>query len=110
MSVALSVVATSRNDGHGGHLNERMQWFIDGLAFQADAFGAEVELVLVEWNPPTSAEPLADALRWPTAGSKLTAFVVTVPPEVHQQFAGADRLQLFQMIAKNVGIRRAAGA
>jgi hypothetical protein len=32
-----------------------------------------------------------------------------VPPELHRQLRYADRLPLFQMIAKNVGIRRARG-
>jgi hypothetical protein len=108
MSPSLSVVATSRNDGHGGHLVERMQWFVDGLDFHARTSGARVELIMVEWNPPAGAPPLADVLRWPLDGGHLTARVVTVPNSIHRQFKGAERLPLFQMIAKNVGIRRAA--
>src|SRR5690349_11117145 len=105
----LSVVATSRNDDHGGNLLPRTQWFIDGLVEQSSRHELPTELVLVEWNPPADRPPLAEALRWPAAGSSLTARVVTVPPERHAKLDFADAMPLFQMIAKNVGIRRARG-
>jgi hypothetical protein len=103
----LSVVATSRNDEHGGHLLARMQLFVRGLAEQADRFQLPVELILVEWNPPPERPPLVDAL-----GLKSTEFfrpsVITVPHEVHVTFPHHDGLPLFQMIGKNVGIRRSS--
>jgi hypothetical protein len=34
---------------------------------------------------------------------------IQVPPEIHRKFRHADHLPLYQMIAKNVGIRRARG-
>jgi hypothetical protein len=99
-------VTTSRNDEHGGNLFARMQLFVDGLAEQAERFGLPLELVLVEWNPPADRPPLAEALRWqPT--EQFQPRVITVPPEVHRTYAHADGLPLFQMIGKNVGIRRA---
>jgi hypothetical protein len=101
----LSVVATSRNDDHGANLLARMQLFVDGLAEQADRFDIPLELILVEWNPPADRPPLAEALRWrPT--DQFQPQVMTVPREVHNALPNADRLPLFQMIAKNVGIRR----
>jgi hypothetical protein len=106
MTPRLSVVATSRNDEHGGHLLARMQLFIDGLAEQAERFRVPVELILVEWNPPADRPPLADALRWQPS-EHFQPQVVTVPPEVHRTLPNADKLPLFQMIGKNVGIRRA---
>jgi hypothetical protein len=102
----LSVVATSRNDDHGGNLLARMQLFIDGLADQAERFGLPIELIVVEWNPPANRASLAQALRWPPA-EHFQPRVITVPREVHDALPNADRLPLFQMIAKNVGIRRA---
>jgi hypothetical protein len=101
----LSIVAASRNDDHGGNLFERMQLFVDGLADQARRFDMPIELVLVEWNPPGDRPSLADALRWDPA-AQFQPRVITVPPEVHRTFAHADGLPLFQMIGKNVGIRR----
>jgi len=101
----LSIVAASRNDDHGGHLFERIQLFVDGLADQARRFDLPIELVLVEWNPPANRQSLADALRWEPA-AQFQPRVITVPSEVHRTFAHADGLPLFQMIGKNVGIRR----
>ena len=106
MNPQLSVVATSRNDEHGGHLRARMQLFVRGLAEQAERFRLPVELILVEWNPPSDRPPLIEALEWQPA-EYFQPSVITVPPEVHRTFPHADGLPLFQMIGKNVGIRRA---
>jgi hypothetical protein len=105
----LSVVATSRNDDHGGGLLRRMQHFVDGLAEQARRHRLAVELILVEWNPPADRPPLVEALRWPADSASCVFRIVTVPPEVHARLKHGDQLPLFQMIAKNVGIRRARG-
>ena len=105
----VSFVATSRNDDHGGDLQARTQCFIDGLAAQADRHKIETELVLVEWNPPAGSAPLAEVLHRPSTSGRFEVRIVTVSPEVHQELRGADRIPLFQMIAKNVGIRRARG-
>jgi hypothetical protein len=105
----LSVVACSRNDGHGENLIERMQLFIDGIAEQAARFHLDSELILVDWNPPTGKPGLADVLRYPDGAGYLTSRVVTVPQSVHARLRHSDALPLFQMIAKNVGIRRARG-
>src|SRR5229473_2659130 len=87
----LSIVAASRNDDHGGNLFERMQLFVDGLADQARRFDLPIDLVLVEWNPPSDRPSLADALRWEPA-EQYQPRVITVPPEVHRTFAHADGL------------------
>ena len=102
----LSVVATTRNDDHGGNQLARTQLFIEGLAEQSNRFELPVELVLVEWNPPPGRPPLAEALRWPRS-DWFEPNIVVVPPEVHGKLPHAKGLPLFQMIAKNVGIRRA---
>jgi hypothetical protein len=104
----LSVVATARNDGHGGDLLYRMQLFVDALAAQCARHALDAELVLVEWNPPADRPPLIEVLALPAAET-LPVRIITVPAEVHATLEHADRLPLFQMIAKNVGIRRAQG-
>jgi hypothetical protein len=104
----LSVVAASRNDGHGLNLVPRMQVFVDGLADQVQRLGREVELILVDWNPPPDHAPLSEVLNAPDVGGLHTR-VITVPHELHAHLSGADNLSFFQMIAKNVGIRRATG-
>lgn len=105
----LSIVATSRNDDHGGNLADRTQIFVDMLAAHCAAFDLPAELILVEWNPPAERAPLADTIRWPDQPSPLTIRTITVPASIHARFKHADALPLFQMKAKNVGIRRARG-
>jgi hypothetical protein len=105
--IDLSVVAASRNDDHGGNLRSRMQIFVEGLAAQANKHRLPVELILVEWNPPADRPPLAEALRWPQRSPFFSARIVTVPHEFHDNFDHAQNLPFFQMIAKNVGVRRA---
>lgn len=103
----LSFVATARNDNHGGDLLHRVQVFVNALAAQCTRFGLDAELVLVEWNPPADRRRLADVVEWPEENERLAVRILEVPAERHRQLAHSDRLPLFQMIAKNVGIRRA---
>lgn len=107
--IHLSVVATSRNDNHGGSLTHRMQHFVDGFVAQCKRHDLRAELILVEWNPPADRVSLREELRWPAGSGPCDIRIVTVPREVHARFAHADRIPLYQMIAKNVGIRRARG-
>ena len=106
----VSIVAGSRNDAHGGDPRRRTELFVHTLAAFAKRTSARLELVLVEWNTPPDRGPLAEALAWPDDPGPLAIRVITVPPAVHARIANADRVPFFQMIAKNVGIRRAAGA
>jgi hypothetical protein len=105
----LSIVAASRNDNHGGNALQRMRLFVNGLIAQANRHQLPVELVMVEWNPPENQPLLQDVLPKPQAGDLLTITYVIVPPAVHQQYKRSSEIPLFQMIAKNVGIRRAKG-
>jgi len=105
----LSVVATARNDDHGGNPLYRMQLFVDGLVAQCDRHRLSAELVLVEWNPPADRPPLAEVIRWPRSEGWCKVRIVEVPSELHSTLEHSDRLPLFQMIGKNVGIRRARG-
>lgn len=105
----LSVVATARNDDHGGNPLYRMQLFVNGLIAQCDRYELPAELVLVEWNPPADRPRLADVLEWPDSDGWCDVRIVEVPHEVHSRLEHSDRLPLFQMIGKNVGIRRARG-
>ncbi len=105
----LSVVAVSRNDDHGGDMLGRMQHFVHGVIAQCRKHELDAELILVEWNPPPDRPPLDEVLDWPQDFGPVTVRIVTVPPDVHAQFPHAEKLPLFQMIGKNVGIRRARG-
>ena len=105
----LSLVVTARNDDHGGNLLHRMQIFVSGWINQATRYGIPSELVLVEWNPPPDRPSLADALDWPADLGPCQVRVIEVPAELHRRLAHAEALPLYQMLAKNVGIRRARG-
>ena len=105
----LSVVVTARNDNHGGNLLGRMQLFVNGLLEQCRRHDLPAELILVEWNPPPERPRLAEALSWPTEASPCAVRIIEVPAQVHNRYKYAQALPLYQMIAKNVGIRRARG-
>ena len=104
----LSVVATARNDNHGGDLLPRMQTFVNALERQCERHRIASELIIVEWNPPDDAPRLSEALAWPDTPWCRTR-VIEVPNHVHARFEHSAHLPIFQMIAKNVGIRRAQG-
>jgi hypothetical protein len=105
----LSLVVATRNDDHGGNLLGRTQIFLDGWLTQARRYNIPSELIIVEWNPPPGRAPLAEALRWPADFGPCAVRFIEVPAEVHQRYQHAAGLPLYQMIGKNVGIRRARG-
>ena len=105
----LTVVVTTRNDDHGGDLLRRTQIFVTSLLDQCRHRNLDTELIMVEWNPPADRPRLAEALHWPRELGPCTVRIIEVPPDIHSRFRYSDRLPLFQMIAKNVGIRRAQG-
>ena len=105
----ISFVVTARNDDHGGNLLHRMNIFVRALLSQARKENLSSELILVEWNPPPDRPRLHELLDWPKEKGPCSVRVIEVPPDMHARFRHSDRLPLFQMIAKNVGIRRARG-
>lgn len=105
----LSVVAASRNDDHGGDPLLRTQIFINTLARQCEKHRLPAELIIVDWNPVKGRPGLAAVLGLPEEAKYLRARVITVPTFLHNRLKYADRLPFFQMIAKNVGIRRSQG-
>lgn len=109
MGIYLSIVATTRNDNHGGDLLKRTTAFVESVYHQAKRCNINVELILVEWNPPSDKSPLRDVLPIPSADTPVVLKYVVVPPDVHARYKTAAVMPLFQMIAKNVGIKRAQG-
>jgi len=109
MQPYLSVVAASRNDDHGGDPLHRTQIFINCFAQQCDRYKLPAELILVDWNPVANRPGLASVLQLPAGNEYCSARVITVPAALHNSIKYGDRLAFFQMIAKNVAIRRAKG-
>lgn len=105
----LSVVVAARNDNHGGDMLKRISSCVTNLIYQANRTKLKTELIIVEWNPPAGKPFLKEVLPAPATGDYLTIRYVIVPAEIHQRFFYASKMPLYQMIAKNVGIRRAKG-
>jgi hypothetical protein len=105
----LSVVAASRNDDHGGDPLIRTQIFINNFARQCEKYRLPAELLIVDWNPVPDRPGLAAVLSIPPDTTLCKAKVITVPAVLHRRLKYADKFPFFQMIAKNVGIRRAKG-
>jgi len=105
----LSVVVGARNDDHGGDFLSRFQLFLNTLHSHFQGSDLSVEVVIVEWNPPIDRPPLRDALDWPQTSRSFSVKIVTFPPKLHDELSGGSSLSFHQMIAKNVGIRRATG-
>lgn len=104
----LSVVVVARNDDYGGMFLDRMQAFINNLGELAGRHRLDMELIVVEWNPPEDQDRLRGVLSWPAFLNERTRFL-TVSRQVHEQFSNADRIPVFEYIGKNAGIRRARG-
>ena len=107
-NIYLSIVAASRNDNHGNNLDERTNLFIKSLAENCKKYKIQSELLLVEWNQIPNTKTLADRLDLAT-NEYFHCKIVTVSQKHHLSLPNSDRLKFFQMIAKNVGIRRASG-
>ena len=105
----LSVVVTARNDDHGKNLLARMQTFVNALISQCRRHRVPTELIMIEWNPPLDRPRLAEALTWPDDEGWCPVRILEVPIELHRRWASWQALPLYQMIGKNVGIRRAHG-
>jgi hypothetical protein len=105
----LSIVVTGRNDNYGGDFADR---FVRTLAFNTRKLreaALAYEVILVEWNPLPGKPLLSDVIveRVPDAAHVLRTIVVD--GEYHDALTLNPRLSMLEYIAKNVGIRRAAG-
>ncbi len=104
----LSIVVTTRNDNHGGDLIERTRCFTEGVYFQSAKHKLLIELIFIEWNPPEGKPLLKDVLPPPPDNCGVRVRYIIVPSSIHNLYTFSNRLPLFQMTAKNVGIRRAS--
>lgn len=103
----LSFIVTSRNDNHGGDMRKRMRIFTRALLHQCNKFKLEAELIFVEWNPIEGEDYLINILPRTSSNDYLKIRYIRVPNQIHKKFKFHDKLSIFQMIAKNVGIKRA---
>ncbi len=107
--IYLSIVVTSRNDNHGGDLTKRTTAFVQNVYGQAKKFNLPVELIFVEWNPLKDKPLLKDILPLPQEDDLVSLRFIIVPNNIHDTYRHSKSIPLYQMIGKNVGIRRAKG-
>jgi hypothetical protein len=97
-----------RNEQYGGDLFGRARSFFRNVAWLSRRHRVRAEVILVEWCPLRDRPPLAEILRPSNAGGSLPVRIVTVPTETAaSRFDRPDRIQLWGLGAKNVGVRRA---
>ena len=81
---------------------------MNGWLGQCRRHRISAELIVVEWNPPADRPRLAQGLEWDPP-ENCPVRIIEVPASVHAGYRHAEALPLYQMIGKNVGIRRRAG-
>eukprot|EP00397_Hematodinium_sp_SG-2012_P033611 GEMP01035933.1.p1 GENE.GEMP01035933.1~~GEMP01035933.1.p1 ORF type:complete len:428 (+),score=120.10 GEMP01035933.1:57-1340(+) len=106
----LSIIVQARNDDYAGRMLERFNNFLQTSAYLLEKAGVDddfAEILVVEWNPPSNAGPLAEAIQQLSA--KIPIRVITVPKEVHESIPHHKAHPLFEHVAENVAFRRAKG-
>lgn len=107
-SCDISFIVTSRNDDFGSKMLSRLSLCAENLLQLANRHKLHGELIIVEWNSPPGPK-LSDVLKLETASDIFAIRFIEAPSGAHERLRNSDVIPLFQMIAKNVGIRRARG-
>ncbi|ORZ24362.1 hypothetical protein BCR42DRAFT_402779 [Absidia repens] len=107
-SYYLSIVVVTRMDDYAGGQHHRLQNFIDSAYLLAERTRENIELLIVEWNPPDDRRGVIDAFRFRRSGY-LTYRIITVSNKVHHVLPNRGNSPLHEFEGKNVGIRFARG-
>lgn len=105
----ISFVVAARNDNHGGDFLVRFGFFLKVLHKFSYDYQLPIEIVVVEWNPPQDRPRLIEDVDWSKRHNYCSVRFIEVPSEIHHRYKYSHELGLYQMIAKNVGIRRSQG-
>lgn len=105
----LSIIVTSRNDTHRPDLKSRLHITIHRWSNLCKKYQLSTEYLMIEWNPPKDSPSLKEILREMPVHEYFKIRIITVSANIHQRIDSQNSLPLHQMIAKNVGIRRAKG-
>ena len=108
--IYLSFVCAARNDNHGGNFFERLKICIQSFASQAQHYKVPSEFIIVEWNPIKKNCSLFETIQKIYKNNKYCKIrIIRVPSSLHKSVSNSGKIPFYQMIAKNVGIRRAKG-
>jgi len=105
----ISFVFPVHDPEYGGDLLGRTQRHIDALIELANRYRLLSEIIIVEWNPRQDRAPFRESLHWPDDLGHVCLRFLEVPAEIHRRLPNADRIPIFEYIAKNAGLRRARG-
>ena len=104
----VSFVFAVHDPEYGGGLLPRTK-HIDTLIELANRYRLSAEIVIVEWNPRPDHTPFRESLHWPDNLGDVSLRFFEVPAEIHRTLPNADRIPMFEYLAKNAGLRRARG-
>lgn len=105
----LSVVVATRDDRHGGDPHARLNAALRVYKKQVETLRFGIEFIIVDWNSPRRSKGIFQKIKeWDLKSRYLKIQVIEVPPDIHEKIDEA-KIPFYQMIAKNVGIRRAKG-
>ena len=105
----ISFVFPVHDPEYGGGLLASTQRHIAALIALANRYRLRSEIIIVEWNPRQDRPRFRESLRWPDDLGHVSLRFIEVPAEIHRRLANADRIPIFEYIAKNAGLRRARG-
>jgi hypothetical protein len=101
-----SFIVASRNDNHGGNMKEKNIFFINRWLYHVKKYNLNGELIIVDWN---SKKPLRKVIRPSLLNKNKIVKIIEVSKQFHNKFKNSKKINFFQMIAKNIGARRADG-
>ncbi len=105
----ISFIVTTRNDNHGLNLNKRTKLFLDNWINKIKKNKFKYELIIIEWNNIRKKKNFYLNFLNKKKYKNLPIRIITVPSKFHNILKNSDKIGLYQMIAKNVGARRARG-
>src|SRR5476651_2555583 len=86
----VSFVTYGRNDSYTPNYAQRVNRAATCLAGLLEHAGIDSEIVFIEWNPPRDRPMLLELFQFPKTLRHVSVRGFIVPPEHHQEFAGAQ--------------------
>jgi hypothetical protein len=104
----ISIVQYSRNDNHGGNMLQRMKYSFYTNIYLLEKHKIKSEIIMVDYNTQEDKDNLYKLLKIENLDYVKVRHIV-VPSDIHHQFKDSDKLPMNNMVARNIGIRRAKG-
>lgn len=111
MAPYVSIVLTGRNDEHGVDFRTRFLRTLSFNCHELAACGVSFEIIFIEWAPPADRQLLVDVAlaAIPEFRDARMFRGIVVDRQYQEALSLNPRLEYLEFLAKNVGIRRAAG-